>query len=134
MFPITNSFGKIRLIYSMILVYIYIYKISSSSCRATCTDLSDPLSPSLRGGLPGYILYWYIGSSWSSCLCSFMWRGPQEYIAREFVLTSPAVSRISNSSNLDSFRDGWPYSYCLMGFCLQHSCVIAVKLFFQSFS
>ena len=31
----------------------------------------------------------YIGSSWSSCLCSSMWKGPQEYIAYEFVLNSP---------------------------------------------
>ena len=35
-----------------------------------------------------------------------MWKGPQEYIAYEFVLTSPAVSRMSGSFNLDSFRDG----------------------------
>ena len=33
----------------------------------------------------------YIGSS---CLCSSMWRGPQEYITYEFVLTSSAVSHI----------------------------------------
>ena len=39
----------------------------------------------------------YIGSSWSFCLCSSMWRGPLEYIAYEFVLTSPAVSRMSGS-------------------------------------
>ena len=49
----------------------------------------------------------YIGSSWSSCLCPFMWRGPQEYVAYEFVLTSPAVTCMSGSSNFDSFRDGW---------------------------
>ena len=49
----------------------------------------------------------YVGSSWSSCLCSSMWRGPQEYITYGFVLTSPAVSHIFGSSNLDSFRDEW---------------------------
>ena len=49
----------------------------------------------------------YIGSSWSSNLCSSMRRGTQEYIAFELVLTSSAVSRMSGSSNLDSFRDGW---------------------------
>ena len=36
-----------------------------------------------------------------------MWRGPQEYIAYEFVPTSSAMSRMSGSSNFDSFRDGW---------------------------
>ena len=48
-----------------------------------------------------------IGSSWSSYLCSVMWRGPQEYVVYEFAFTSPAVSRMSGSSNLDSFCDGW---------------------------
>ena len=52
-----------------------------------------------------YLLY--IGFSWFSCLCSSMWRSPQEYIADEFVLTSTAESGMSGSSNFDSFRDGW---------------------------
>ena len=60
--------------------------------------------PSLPGGLPGYILYRNRGSCWSSFLCSSMWRGPQEYITHEFVLTSPAVSPMSSSFTLDSFR------------------------------
>ena len=49
----------------------------------------------------------YIDSSWSSCLCSSMWRGPQKYVTYEFLSTSLAVSRMSGSSNLDSFRDRW---------------------------
>ena len=36
-----------------------------------------------------------------------MWGGPQEYVTNEFVPTSPEVSYMSGSSNLDSFRDGW---------------------------
>ena len=32
--------------------------------------------------------------------------GPQEYIAYELVLAYPAVSCVSGSSNLYSFRDG----------------------------
>ena len=40
----------------------------------------------------------YIGFSWSSCLCSSMWRGPPDYITEEFVLTSPAVFCMSGSS------------------------------------
>ena len=63
--------------------------------------------PSLPVSLQGYILYRYVGSSWSSCLCSSMWRGPQEYVTYEFVSTSPVLSRMSGSSNLDSFRDEW---------------------------
>ena len=33
-------------------------------------------------------------------------KGPQEYVTYEFVLTSPAESRMSGSCNLDGFRDG----------------------------
>ena len=49
----------------------------------------------------------YVGSNWTSCLCSSMWRGPQEYTTRDLVPTSPAGSHVSGSSNFDSFRDGW---------------------------
>ena len=84
-----------------------------------------------------------MGFSWSSNICSSMSRGPQEYITYEFVLTSPAVFRVTGSSNLDSFCDGWLVAVQLL-FCrvllpglvqcgLQHSCVIAVKLFLQMF-
>ena len=89
---------------------------SSSSCSAASTDLPDALSP------PVFILHYswevfkaiscigtkllYTGSCWSLSLCSSMWKGPREYIGYEFVFTSPAVSCISGSSNLDSFRDG----------------------------
>ena len=34
----------------------------------------------------------YVGSSWPFCLCSSMWRGPQEYVTSEFILTFPTVS------------------------------------------
>ncbi len=57
----------------------------------------------------------------------------------ELVPTSPAVSRMSGSSSLDSFRDGWQVVVQLLLswvlspelalYCLQHSCVVAVKLF-----
>ena len=75
---------------------------SSSSC-AIRTDIPDPLSS------PFPIIHCFrqflwatfrigtkllnVGSSWSSCLCSSMWRGLQEYITDELVPTSPAWSR-----------------------------------------
>ena len=47
-----------------------------SSCHATSVDLSDPLpSPFSICCIPLYVV-----SSWSSCLCLSMWRGPQEYV------------------------------------------------------
>ena len=90
--------------------------LSSSSCHATSMDIPDPLSLSLpivhcfqevfkfTSCIGTELLY--IGSSWLSCLCSAMWRGPQEYITHELVPTSPAVSRMFGSSNFDSFHDG----------------------------
>ena len=76
----------------------------------------------------------YIGSSWSSNLCSSMCRGPQEYIAYEFILTSPAVSHMSDSSNLDSFRDGLLYSCCFVGCCLQDLFSMACSILEQLLS
>ena len=87
---------------------------------------------------------WYIGSSWSSCLCSSMWRDPQEYVTYEFVPTSPAVSCISSSSRLYSFRDGWYVTVHLLlcrvlppglvQYSSQHSCVVSVKYFLHTFT
>ena len=51
----------------------------------------------------------YIGSSWSSHLCLSMCRDSQEYITYEFVLSSPAVSRMSGPFNFLVFF----FSYCL---------------------
>ena len=90
-----------------------------SSCHAASTDFSDPLLPFV----PIFHLFrqvfkaiscisielLYICSTWSSNPCSSMWRDPQEYIGYEFVLTSPAMSRVSGSLNLDGFRDGRLY-------------------------
>ena len=89
--------------------------ISSSSCHAISTDIPDPLSPPLPivhrfrwvlRAIPRILTeLLYIGSSWPRCFCTAMWRGPKEYITNELVPTSPAVSCMSGSSNLDSFRD-----------------------------
>ena len=88
-----------------------------SSCHAISTDIPDPFSPPFSivhcfqqffratSCISTELLY--VGSSWSSCLCSSMWRGPQEYVTYEFIPTSPAVSRMSGSSHFDSFCNGW---------------------------
>ena len=122
---------------------------SSSSCCAISTDISDSSSP------PFSIVHYfrqvfrttpsigtellYVGSRWSFWFCSSMWRGPQEYVAYEFILTSQAMSRMSGSSTFDSFRDGWKVAaqllLCrvlppeLVQYSSQQSCAIAVKLF-----
>ena len=96
-------------------VHTFIRTSSLSSCRAISTDIPDPLSQPLsivrhfrlvlRATYRIYTELLYVGSNWSLCFYSAMWRDPQEYITYEFVHTSPAVSRISGLSNFDSFRD-----------------------------
>ena len=71
-----------------------------------------------------------------------MW-GPQEYVTYELVLASPAVSGVSGSSNLNSFRDGRQVAVQLASrgvllpglvqYCSQHSCVVAIKFLLQPF-
>ena len=80
-------------------------------------DLPDLLSPpSLSSIAPGRSSRLYPVSAQSCCIEVLADRpafarlcegGPQKYIAYEFVLISPALSRMSGSSNLDSFCDGW---------------------------
>ena len=85
-------------------------------CYAASTDIPDPLSPLV----PIFHRFWqvlratsriltellYVSSSWSLCFCSAMCRGPGENITYEPVVSSPAVSCMTGSYNLDSFPDG----------------------------
>ena len=112
-----NSFKKIFFFFFFNLKKIpfdgLCFSSSLSSSRAASTDLPDPFSPLVSIVHHSREVFeatpcidtelLYIGSSWSSWLCSSIWRGSLEYIAYEFVLTFPAVSHISRSSNLDSF-------------------------------
>ena len=101
-------------------ILIFDYRVSLlllSLCRAIGTDIPDPFSPPLpivhhfrqvlRATLRIVTVLLYVDSSWSPCFRTAMWRSPQEYITDELVPTSPTVSCMSGSSNLDSFRDGW---------------------------
>ena len=88
---------------------------SSSLCRAGSTDIPDPLSPLFPIVHRLWQVFWTtshiliellnVCSCWSSCFCSAICGGPLEYITYEFVPASPAVSCMSGSSNLNSFRD-----------------------------
>ena len=131
-----------------------LYSSSSSSCRTASTDIPDHLSPLF----PIVHRFWqvlratsciltellYVYSSWSFCFCPAICGGPQEYISYELVLASPALSYMSGSSDLDSFRDGRQVAVQLVPcgvlppgpvqYCSQHSCVIAVQPLLQPFS
>ena len=132
-----------------------VFRLISSSCRAISTYTSGPLSrPPLaivhcfrqvfRATPPIGTELTYVGSSWSSRLCSSIRRGPQEYTTYEIVLTSTAVSRMAGLSNFDHFRDRWKVAVQLLvygvlppglvHYCPQHSCVVANKLFLHTFS
>ena len=113
---ITDILDKHRKSNIYIYMYIYIYISSSSSCRAAGADIPDRLSPFLPIIHRLRQVFWvtsrvltqllYVGSCRSSHSCTSMCGGPQEYIAYELVLASPAVSCVSCSSNLYSFCDG----------------------------
>ena len=62
--------------------------------------------------------------------------GPQEYIDFKFVLTSPAVSCMSGSSNWDSFRDGWLVAVQLLFLwgVASRTCSILLAAFLHTFS
>ena len=59
----------------------------------------------------------YVGSSWSSCLCSSMYMGPQEYITYEFVQQCPSCL-VCLTLTVFVIDSRWPYSCCFVGCCL----------------
>ena len=101
---------------STLLLPLVVLILTSSSCRAASTNIPDPLSPLL----PIVHRLWQVFratsriltellnvcSSWPSCFCPAIWGGPSDEITYELFPASPAVSCMSGSSNLDSFRDG----------------------------
>ena len=137
--------------------YLTLIIISSSSSSSRCaanTDLLDIFLPSFSIAHRSREVFQAtscIGTellhscfSSSSYLCSSMGWDPLEYVTHELVLTSPAVSRISGSSNLDTFGDGWWVAiqmlFCRLlppgpvQYCSQHPYVIAIKLFLHTFT
>ena len=99
-----------------------LYTVVSSSCLAASTDL--PLLPPISIVNHSWEVFQttacigtellYIDSSWLPYLCLPMWRGTQEYITYELILTTSAVSCMSGSSNLNSFHDRWYMSVQLL--------------------
>ena len=92
----------------IIIIIIISHRQRGSPWTSPSTLLYRPLLPI---GLQGYILYLH-----RAVTCSFKLvvlpllvhvKRFTEYVTCEFLLTSPAVFRMSGLSNLDSFRDGW---------------------------
>ena len=74
-----------------------------------------------------------ISFSWSPSTCMSVRRGPQENIAYEFILISPAVFWVSCLSYLNGLEMGgrWPYSCCFVGCCFQNLFNIAHSILVQ---
>ena len=137
--PVLNLFVCIQLTIILLIIIMSRHQYES--------PWPSPATPLYRSSLPvdlqGYILYWLRAIECRSLLdvllCSSMWGGLQEYATYEFISTSPSVSCMSGSSNLDSFRDECLVAVqsllCgvlppgLVQYCSQHSCVVAIKLF-----
>ena len=90
--------------------------------------------PSLPVGLQGNIRIGtellYVGYCLSSCLCSSMWRGPQEYVTYEFVSTSPAcLVRLTWIVFVMGGR--WPISCCFES-AASRTCSILLAAFLCS--
>ena len=88
--------------------------INMSRCQqgsprlSLATRLYRPLFP---GGLQSYVPYRHKAVVFRFQLVVLPLvvhvAGPQDYVAYELVLTSPAVCHMSGLSNLDCFRDRW---------------------------
>ena len=138
-------------------IYTYIYTSSWPSYRAISADIPDPLSLPLpivhcfqqvfrvTSSIGTELLY--VGSGWSSSLCSSMWSGVHRctsVMSSSLLLQHSTEGLARLDRNLDSFRDGWLVAVQLLlgrvlplglvQYCSQHYCVVAVKLFLQPFS
>ena len=142
------SWGTVNHYFS-ITFSVYLSTMSRYQHGYPWTSLATPsYSPLLPVGLQKYI-----PNQHKAAVCRFELvvlsllvhiKGPQEYITYELVPTSPIVSRMSGLSNLDNFRDGSLVAVQLLvcgglppglvQYCLQYSCVVAVKLFLHMFS
>ena len=99
----------------------------------------SPYNSSPPAGLQGYILCSHIFAVCKFVLVVlllhiYMW-GPQEYIAYELVLASPAVSRVSGSSDLYSFS-WWGASGRIVGVSwgvVARTCLILLSTFLCNF-
>ena len=89
-----------------------LYANKQISSRTSITDIPDALSPPFpiahclrqvfRATPHIDTELQYVGSNWSSCLCSSTLSSPQKYMTYELVPISPAMSCMSGSSNFDN--------------------------------
>ena len=79
---------------------------------------TSPYRSSHLAGLQGYIPYPHIAAACMFelvvlLLLGHMWGSIGVY----HIWARPCFTSMFGSSDLDSFRDGWPYSWCLVGCC-----------------
>ena len=114
-------------------LYCYTFRriSSSTSYRAACTDIPDPLSPLL----PIVHRLWqvFMATSVSSHSCYMYVRAGRPSFSRPYVGVHRSTSLMSSSLLLQQclaclvrltwiafvMGDRWPYSWCLVGCCCQ---------------
>ena len=110
-------------------IYMYIY-ISSSSCRAACMDIPDPLSPLLP--IVHRLRQVFKATSHIHRCCMYV-RAGRPAFARPYVEVHRSTSLMSSSLLLQQcpvclvrltwivlvMGGRWPYSWCFVGCCLQ---------------
>ena len=101
---------------------------SSLSCRSASTGFPDTLSQPVSIVHRSREVFkatscigteqLYIGSSWSSCLCSSMWRC-MSLMSSSLLLQQCPTCLVRLTWIVFVMGGMWPYSCCLVGCCLQ---------------
>ena len=110
-----------------------LYKSSSSSCLSAGTDLPEPLSPPVSIVHCSWKVFkatscidtelLYIGSRWSSSLCSSMWKGftgVYHLWVRPYFSSQQCSACLVHLTLIVFVMGGrWPYRSCFVGCLLQ---------------
>ena len=116
-------------------VYIFHIFVSTSSSSSSCCTISmnipDPLLPPLPIVHSFWQVFWatshigtellYVGLSWSSCLCSSMWKGSTgvHHMSSSLLLQQGPACLVHLILIVFVMGGWWPYSSSFVGCCLQ---------------
>ena len=113
-------------------LFAYIYLVLSSSCHAPSIDIPDHRFRQVFRATPHILTeLLYVGLSWSPCF--FAWLS---FMSSSLPLQQCSACLVHLIWIVFVMGGRWPYSCCTgpVQYCLQHSCVVAIKPFLQLFS